>query len=139
MRWFWAVSALCVVAAAQSLGTLAPRLPTAVPSRRGFAVIQLRATPGMRVREFVGPSGVIFGLAWQGSRVPDLQVFLGAHFARFQQALARQQALRPRRRGPLFIQVGDLVVQNGGHMRAFVGRAYLTDAIPPGLSPQVIH
>jgi hypothetical protein len=34
----------------------------------------------------------------------------------------------------LQIQRSDLVVQAGGHMRAFSGRAYLPQAVPAGVS-----
>ena len=40
----------------------------------------------------------------------------------------------PGGRNHLNLSRSDLVIQAGGHMRAFFGRAYLVDAIPAGVS-----
>jgi hypothetical protein len=38
-----------------------------------------------------------------------------------------------RRRAAVVLRTGDLVVESGGHMRAFRGRAYLPGLVPPEL------
>lgn len=138
MRAIWAACLLAAAAAAQVLGGV-PLHPQFLQRRAGFAVLEVHDARGNTLRKYVGPSGLIFGVAWQGPSVPDLQALLGTRFADFQRTLREQQSQRPRRRGPLYVHVGDLVVQNGGHMRAFAGRAWLTDAVPRGLSPEVIR
>ena len=41
-------------------------------------------------------------------------------------------------RGPLLIQEPGLVVQSGGHMRAYFGRAYIPDQVPQGVNIEEI-
>lgn len=138
MRLFYAAWLLTGVATAQALGGVVVS-PSALQQRSGYAVVEIHDARGDVVRKFVAPGGVIFAVAWRGPAVPDLHALLGSRFAAFHRALVAQQSQRPRRRGPLYVAVDDLVVQNSGHMRAFAGRAWLTDALPRGLSAEVIH
>lgn len=100
----------------------------------GARVEEIQLDHGAVVRAYVAPSGRVFGLAWQGPTLPDLSHLLGSHYAAFQAAAART-----RRRGPLYIHTGTLVVELSGHLRDFRGRAYLTDAIPATLTPAVVR
>jgi hypothetical protein len=102
--------------------------------RATYSMRALRLASGTELREYVAPSGVIFGVAWTGPTVPDLRSYLGSHFSEFQTA-----AREVKRRGPLYVHAGQLVVENSGHMRDFHGRAYLEDAIPSGTSAAVIQ
>jgi hypothetical protein len=52
---------------------------------------------------------------------------------------AAQSQNRPGGHSPLIIQHPGLVVELGGHMRSFVGRAYLTDQMPSEVSNQEIR
>ncbi|HEY7837768.1 MAG TPA: DUF2844 domain-containing protein [Terriglobales bacterium] len=127
------VLALMLSAGAQGLGQQV-EAHAKLEARATYSMRTVRAASGTELREFVAPSGVIFGVAWTGPTVPDLQNYLGSHFSEFQAA-----AKKSRRRGPLYVHVGQLVVENSGHMRDFHGRAYLEDAIPPGTSAAVIQ
>ena len=100
-----------------------------------YAVAQMRSAGGTRIREYVSPAGTVFGIAWQGASAPNLRAMLGPKFAAYQRAAAGPR----RRRGPLHIEVDGVVVDNAGHMRAFHGRAYLTDALPAGVSAAVVQ
>jgi len=102
----------------------------------GVQVRQMQTRRGVLLRAYVDRNGNIFGLAWQGAVAPDLSRLLGARFAAFQQALARQS---PRRRGPVAVEVNGMVVQLSGHVRDLRGRAWLADAVPATLSPAVIQ
>lgn len=102
-----------------------------------YSVHELRSPTGQVIREFASPSGKVFAVAWHGPWAPDLQHLLGSHFAEFQQAM--QSANRRAAHGPVSVQQGNLVVELGGHMRDFVGRAYLSDQLPTGLRAQEIH
>jgi hypothetical protein len=87
---------------------------------------------GMRVREFLTKAGVVFAVAWNGPVVPDLQRLLGASFDTYIQSLS---ALKdPGTHRSLRIATSELVVEAGGHMRAYTGRAYLPRSIPDGVS-----
>lgn len=127
------VAALGLCASAQGLGEHVAA-QARLEARATYSVRSLRAASGTQIREYVAPSGEIFGIAWSGPTVPDLRTYLGSHFNEYQTA-----ARAIKRRGPLYVHVGQLVVENAGHMRAFTGRAYLEDAIPSGTTAAVIQ
>lgn len=108
-----------------------------VTQSNAYSVHELRSPTGVVVREFATSSGKIFAVAWHGPWAPDLQHLLGAHFAQYQQAMQSPNGRAAH--GPLTIQQGNLVVELGGHMRDFVGRAYLSDQVPAGVRAEEIH
>ena len=103
-----------------------------------YAVHELRAQNGVVVREFVSPTGLVFGVAWQGPSRPDLQQLLGAYFEHFTQAAKAQKEQHTGRR-MLLVQEPGLVVESGGHARAFYGRAYVPQMLPVGVQPEEIQ
>jgi hypothetical protein len=98
----------------------------------GYQVHEIQAATGAVVREYVA-GGTVFGVAWQGPVIPDLHQLMGTYYQQYVQA-ARAQVLQRRGLGPISVQLPGLVVESGGHMRAFAGRAYL-----PGMLPQDVH
>ncbi|HET6899475.1 MAG TPA: DUF2844 domain-containing protein [Vicinamibacteria bacterium] len=101
----------------------------------GFAVHEISAADGTVVREYASPAGEVFGVSWRGMTRPNLADLLGDHYAAF------RDAPRPpgRRRGPLVVRTDHLVVEMGGHMRDFHGRAYLPDRLPASVSSDSIR
>lgn len=109
-----------------------------IVQRESFALHEWQSGNGIVVREFLSPSGIVFGVAWQGPVHPDMRQLLGPHFERYQQEAAR--LLRSRRgHGPLTVDLGDLFVQSSGHARAFSGRAILTRMLPQGVGTDVVR
>jgi len=108
-----------------------------ITQANAYSVHELRSPAGVVVREFATSSGKIFAVSWHGPWPPDLQHLLGEHFAQFQQAMQSPNGRVAH--GPLTIQQGNLVVELGGHMRDFVGRAYLADQVPTGVRAEEIH
>jgi Protein of unknown function (DUF2844) len=96
----------------------------------GYRVQEIQLPSGTLVREFVGSDGNVFAVAWNGPTVPNLHQTLGQYFDNFVAAAQAKHADHHH----LQIQQSDLVVQAGGHMRAFSGRAYLPQAVPAGVS-----
>jgi hypothetical protein len=96
----------------------------------GYRVQEIQLPSGTLVREFVGSDGKVFAVAWNGPTVPNLRQTLGQYFDNFVTAAQAKHADHHH----LQIQQSDLVVQAGGHMRAFSGRAYLPQAVPAGVS-----
>jgi uncharacterized protein DUF2844 len=87
---------------------------------------------GTRVREFLNRAGVVFAVTWSGPVVPDLQTLLGA---RFEGYLSARAAMKPGgTRRSLRFAFDDAVMESGGHMRAYGGRAYLPLSLPAGTS-----
>jgi hypothetical protein len=87
---------------------------------------------GLALREYLNRDGVVFAVAWSGPIVPDLQRLLGAHFAEYSAAVAALDHAGLRR--SLRIASSSLVVESGGHLRAFAGRAYLPALVPAGVA-----
>ena len=104
----------------------------------GYTVHEITQPGGRVVREYVSRAGVVFGVVWEGPLMPDLSLLLGPYFEQFQKATAATGE-GPRRRGPLYLQTGALVVASGGHMRSFHGRAYLITLFPAGLTESVLR
>jgi hypothetical protein len=109
----------------------------AVRNAQSYSAHEFRAQSGTVVREFVSPGGKVFGVAWQGPRIPDLRQLLGSYYAEFERATTEARSIR--HRGPLVIQEPGLVVQSGGHMRAYTGRAYAPDLLPEGVRAEEIR
>lgn len=103
--------------------------------RQGYALHQISAPNGMVVREYTSPQGTVFGVSWTGPVMPNLKQLLGTYFAAFQQAA---QSPHPRR-GPLVVRTNEVVVESGGHMRAFHGRAYVPSLVPDNLTQAVVQ
>jgi hypothetical protein len=108
-----------------------------ITTNASYAVHEIQAPTGTRVREYVSPSGKVFAIAWQGPSIPDLKQLLGSYFPQFQQA-AQAPETRPSRTR-ISVRQSNLVVQQAGHMRAFFGRAYLTDQLPSGVTEESIR
>lgn len=100
----------------------------AVAVRGARFTVFSHATPeGVKVRQFVSTTGLVFAVAWDGPLLPDMERLLGGHFALYQNAM--QQRTRSVR-----VNTPSLSLESGGMMRAFVGRAYLPDQLPAGVS-----
>jgi hypothetical protein len=101
----------------------------------GFAVHEITAADGTVVREYVSPGGEVFGVSWRGAARPNLVDLLGDHYP------AYRDAPRPpgHPHGPLVVRTDHLVVEMGGHMRDFHGRAYLPDRLPASVSSEAVR
>ena len=95
----------------------------------GYSVHQLRAANGIIVREYISASGTVFGVAWEGPWFPDMRQLLGSYFEEYEQALRPASGTRGVR-GPIQVELPDLVVHAGGHPRAFFGQAYIPEKLP---------
>jgi hypothetical protein len=100
-----------------------------------FTLHQISLASGTVVREYVSPAGMVFAISWQGPTLPDLQQLLGRYFEQYSAAVRPQDAGPGSRR----TQGSGLVVQSGGHMRAFYGRAYLQQMLPRGVLAEDIQ
>jgi len=97
-----------------------------------FEIQEITTESGVRVREFVGRDGLVFAVAWSGPAEPNLPQLLGVHFALYHQARLAQAP--PGLHRALRLALPDLVIESGGHMRAYRGRAYLPMHLPAGAS-----
>jgi hypothetical protein len=97
-----------------------------------YDIQEITADTGMRVREYVNRDGIVFAVSWTGPVLPDLQRLLGTHFVEYTTALAALD--HPGLRRSLRVALPELIVESGGHLRAYAGRALLPALVPPGVS-----
>jgi hypothetical protein len=107
-------------------------------SNNAYTLHEIQSSTGVAVKEFVSTSGKVFAVTWQGPFHPDLRQLLGTYFDQFEQAEQAQRAQR-RGHGPVLIQQAGLVVQISGHMKAFVGKAYVPQMLPAGVHAEDIR
>ncbi len=100
--------------------------------RQQYAIQEISSESGMRVREYLSRDGIVFAVSWSGPVLPDLQRLLGAHFAEYTAAL--KALARPGLHRSVRVASSELIVESGGHLRAYAGRAYLPALIPAGVS-----
>jgi hypothetical protein len=103
-----------------------------------YSVHELQSPYKTVVREFISSDGRVFGVAWQGPFIPNMQQILGTYFQQYS-AAAKEAKSKYAGRRPMNIQQPGLVVQTSGHMRAYWGRAYVPDMVPQGVSAEEIR
>ena len=103
-----------------------------------YTVHEIQAATGTVVREYLSPEGKVFALAWNGPRLPDLRQVLGSYFEQYRAAVQSQSGPRMARR-PVMIDQPGLVVQIGGQVGAFSGRAYVPEMLPSGVRAEDIQ
>jgi Protein of unknown function (DUF2844) len=108
-----------------------------VTSKENYNVHQIQAPEGTIVEEYVSSTGTVFAVAWRGHFMPDMQQLMGTYFNQYSAALQSQQKHFGHQ--PLNIKQSGLVIQTGGHMRDYFGRAYIPSLLPSGLDPEQIQ
>jgi hypothetical protein len=103
-----------------------------------YTIHEITASGNTVVKEYVSPEGKVFAITWRGQFIPNMQQLLGMYFDQYAQAAKEQRESRPGHR-PLNIQQPGLVFQNGGHMRLYVGRAYVPDMVPQGVNVDALQ
>jgi hypothetical protein len=98
--------------------------------RTNYRVHEIQLPSGTVLREFAAAGGNVFAVAWSGPAIPDLQQALGRYFDVYVTAAQAKQGGHRHLR----IEQSEFVMQSSGHMRAFSGRAYLPQALPPGVT-----
>lgn len=97
-----------------------------------YAVRDTLLASGTRVREYISTGGAVFALTWEGPVLPDLKGLLGKYF----DALVAESTRSPRAgRSQIAIDAPEVVINSGGHMRAFEGSAWIPAALPAGFTP----
>ena len=100
-----------------------------------YTQYEIQLPSGTVVREYVSPTGTVFAVAWEGPLLPDLQQLMGSYFEQYVKAVQTQAGGA----GPRVIQLPGLVVYAGGHMRAFLGKAYVPQMLPQGVTPEQLQ
>ena len=119
------VGAAALPAQSSTQARVAPR-PVAPSS---YTTHEVTTPAGTVVRQFAAADGRVFAVTWSGPAMPDLRQLLGTHFGDFTDTRDSSPRSHARRN----LENADLVVQSGGRMRAFSGRAYLPSKLPTGV------
>ena len=121
--------------AAYSIGTDRQALSAVqrpVTVRNGYTVQEVESSAN-KVREYVSPGGVVFGVAWNGRVHPDLSQLLGSYEGEYRAAMSQVPRKKGNRRS-LQVETSHIVVEKWGHMRDQRGRAYVPSLVPSGVS-----
>lgn len=84
------------------------------------------------INEYATSTGQIIAYAWQGPTMPDLRALLGKYADSYRAGVAASAA-----DGNLHVSRvarPDVIVESGGPMRGYVGRAWLPAALPAGVT-----
>jgi hypothetical protein len=111
---------------------------TQVTKADGYSVHEIKVPNGTTIREYVSSEGRVFGVAWNGPFIPNMQQLLGTYFQQYTAGVQAHHEAGPGRR-PLHIQQPGFVLVNTGHMRSFYGRAYDPNLLPQGISASTIR
>jgi len=99
-------------------------------NRGTYSVHEIQQPSGTIIREYAVPGGNVFAVTWHGPFVPNLRQTLGSYFDEY----AAEAKAGRQDRNHVQVHQSDLVVQVGGHMRAYSGLAYLPQAMPAGVT-----
>lgn len=102
-----------------------------------YRVHQLTTTNGPTVREYVTPQGMVFGVAWQGRFMPNVNQLLGTYVNNLQNATPAQTQIRNRR--GITVKTGDFVYSSFCRMQICTGRAYVPGLVPSSVSAEVVR
>ena len=115
-----------------------------LPASRRAKTIKIQSTytvkeitsDSVALREYIAPSGIVFGIAWNGLVHPDLAPLLGSYAEEYKKALRETPRMRGRR--SVQVKTNRAVVEKWGHMRNLQGRAYVPDLVPSGVTTNEI-
>jgi len=105
-----------------------------VEARTGYHFHEITTPDGGFVREYISPEGKVFGIAWHGHSMPNLDQLLGSYTTNLQQD-QRQTA----NRRSVAVKNDRFVFFSHGHGRLFQGHAYVPSLIPSNLGPEVVQ
>jgi hypothetical protein len=100
-----------------------------------YTVNETTLLSGTVVREYIAQGGSVFAVVWQGPQMAPLSTLLGSYFPAYLQGVSAARATQGGGHGPATVLQTGLIVQSGGHMGHFSGRAWLPGALPQGTSP----
>ncbi len=87
---------------------------------------------GDTIKEYANNDGVIFAMRWHGVSQPPIKDILGTYFNSYAAASAARAHLHMRR--PIMIKTPTIHVFRGGHMRDWLGTAFVQSLAPSGIT-----
>ncbi|WP_345811004.1 DUF2844 domain-containing protein [Paraburkholderia sp. PREW-6R] len=132
---------VCLTLVTDAHAELGGTMPTSAVSHAAAPTASLNGALRVRtftdtgkttINEYATSTGQIVAYTWQGPTMPDLRALLGNYADSFRAGAAALPA-----DGNLHIaRVArpDVIVETGGPMRSYVGRAWLPGALPAGVT-----
>ena len=139
-QWLLAGALGCLLCASDAWAALAGDLASVQSDAQAFgaltsqtvmaaATVYTQTLPnGLVVRQYADSAGLVFAVAWEGPVLPDFGRLLGSYYPVY------TLAVRQQKRGVNF-QTPELVIESGGMMRSFSGRALLPTRLPAAMVP----
>lgn len=121
---------------ARSIQQSAPQPVDVTPQGVGYQIKAFSTQDGTAVREYLY-QGRVFGVAWHGPAIPDLQQLFGqVHYASYRNSLRALEKSRSAQvsRRVLSVSTSTLVVKAYGKVPNFAGSAYVPQLLPAGFS-----
>jgi hypothetical protein len=120
-------------------GTMSARRVDDGPTQRVLPgnAVQIRSTVdagGTTINEYATNDGYVFAYTWQGPTMPDLTRMLGRYADPYRAKAAAQLSALSQLHASR-VEQPEVIVESGGQMRSYVGRAWLPAAVPSGFSP----
>ncbi|MFY9329812.1 MAG: DUF2844 domain-containing protein [Georgfuchsia sp.] len=84
---------------------------------------------GTHVSEYISGGNVVFAVTWEGPVLPNLKALLGKYFDTM---VAESAKVTRAGRSQVAIELPEVVINSGGHMRAFEGSAWIPKEFPAG-------
>lgn len=90
---------------------------------------------GTTINAYVSTAtGRVFGYTWQGPTMPDLHALLGSYSALWNAEAARQFRENGSGLHAARFEQASVIVESGGRMHGYIGRAWLPGALPTGVT-----
>jgi hypothetical protein len=137
--WALTTGVLCASSAAHAElgGTMPDHADAAASAPRtllngALRVRTLTDAGNTTINEYATSTGRIVGYAWEGRTMPDLDALLGKYADSYHTGAAT--SVRDGNLHTSRIARPDVIVESGGPMRGYLGRAWLPAALPPGVT-----
>lgn len=128
-----------------ALGDTAPAAEAASPPAHSVAGGEARMASytdgaGTTVNVYIDArSRRIFAYTWQGPTAPNLDTLLGQYAAVWHSGAAALHAAGGDELHAARVETPSVIVETGGHMRGYVGRAWLPGALPVGITERTLQ
>ncbi|WP_321930496.1 DUF2844 domain-containing protein [Paraburkholderia guartelaensis] len=99
----------------------------------GYSLRETTLGTGTIIREYISTNNTVFGIAWRGPVKPNVADLLGQYFSQYASGVSTTHAARGIR-APVSIDTDIFIVRVGGHMGSFIGRAWLPQLLPAGIT-----
>jgi len=134
-----AATALCssASACAQLGAVIAAKSGESAPQSLLNGALRLRTSTdagNTTINEYAANGGEIVAYTWQGPTMPDLAGLLGKYAGSYRTGAAEAAAAPDGNLHASRVVRPDVVVESGGPMRGYAGRAWLPGALPPGVT-----